>query len=110
MPTAPDIDLGQLVPRLDALTGIEQVRAAAAHAGLDAYLVGGSVRDLLLGRDRVDIDVAIEGDPLSVANELGGETRSHERFRTATVRVDEHAVDLAATRSETYSRPGALPE
>jgi tRNA nucleotidyltransferase (CCA-adding enzyme) len=68
------------------------------------------VRDLLLGRGRADIDVAVEGDVAELARRLGGETRAHERFGTASIRVDGLEVDLAATRSETYARPGALPE
>lgn len=105
-----EIDLERLPARLEALAGIERVRAAASEVGVDAYLVGGSVRDLLLGRDRVDIDVAIEGDPRALAAALGGEVREHERFGTATVRADGHILDLASTRAETYPRPGALPE
>jgi tRNA nucleotidyltransferase (CCA-adding enzyme) len=44
-----------------------------------------------------------------LARRLGGEARTHERFDTASVRVDGLEVDLAATRSETYAHPGALP-
>src|SRR3989475_7626453 len=94
--------------RLAALPGIERLREAAA--GLPAYLVGGAVRDLLLGRSRADLDVAVEGEVVELARRLGGEVRAHERFATAAVRVDGLEVDLAATRSETYARPGALPE
>jgi tRNA nucleotidyltransferase (CCA-adding enzyme) len=78
------------------------------------FLVGGAVRDLLLGRRTVDLDLAVEGDARAVARELaqrlGGEGVEHERFGTATVRADGIAVDLAATRRETYPEPGALPE
>jgi tRNA nucleotidyltransferase (CCA-adding enzyme) len=68
------------------------------------------VRDLLLGRDRADMDVAVEGEVAELARRLGGEVRRHERFATATVLLDGLEVDLAATRSETYPRPGVLPE
>ena len=84
--------------------------ARGCRRAIAAYLVGGAVRDLLLGRDRADIDVAVEGEVAELARRLGGEVRAHERFATATVRVDGLEVDLAATRSETYARPGALPE
>jgi len=97
-----------LPERLNALAGIERVREAAS--GLPAYLVGGAVRDLLLGRSRADIDVAMEGDVGELATRLGGRVRSYARFATATVRVDGLEVDLAATRTETYARPGALPD
>jgi tRNA nucleotidyltransferase (CCA-adding enzyme) len=105
----PKIDPSLLGERLSALPGIDRVRGAAA--GLGAYLVGGSVRDLLLGRDRGDLDVAVEGDGVDeLARRLGGAARTHERFATATVRSDGLEIDLAATRAETYPRPGALPE
>jgi tRNA nucleotidyltransferase (CCA-adding enzyme) len=101
------IDPAPLAERLAALPGIERLREAAA--GLPAYLVGGAVRDLLLDRDRADVDVAVEGGVSELARRLGGAVRAHERFATAAVRVDGLEVDLAATRSETYERPGALP-
>ena len=101
------IEPERLAERLAALPGIERLREAAA--GVAAYLVGGAVRDLLLGRQRADIDVAVEGQVEALARRLGGEARTHERFDTASVRVDGLEVDLAATRSETYAHPGALP-
>jgi tRNA nucleotidyltransferase (CCA-adding enzyme) len=107
-PRDAEIDPARLAERLAALPGIERVREAAA--GISAYLVGGAVRDLLLDRDRADVDVAVEGGGVSeLARRLGGAVRAHERFATAAVRVDGLEVDLAATRSETYERPGALP-
>jgi tRNA nucleotidyltransferase (CCA-adding enzyme) len=98
----------RLAERLEALPAIERLREAAT--GIAAYLVGGAVRDLVLGRERADIDVAVEGEVAELARRLGGEVRVHERFDTASVRVDGLEVDLAATRAETYARPGALPE
>jgi tRNA nucleotidyltransferase (CCA-adding enzyme) len=107
-PSAPSIDPDRLPERLDALAGIDRVRRAAR--GLRAYLVGGAVRDLLLGRPRADIDVAVEGELGELARRLGGEVRGYSRFATATVRVDGLEVDLATARSEAYPRPGALPQ
>jgi tRNA nucleotidyltransferase (CCA-adding enzyme) len=105
----PKIDPSLLPDRLSALSGLDRVREAAA--GLGAYLVGGSVRDLLLGRERADIDVAVEGDAVDeLARRLGGALATYERFATATVRTGDLELDLAATRAEAYSRPGALPE
>jgi tRNA nucleotidyltransferase (CCA-adding enzyme) len=73
------------------------------------YLVGGAVRDLLLGAEHVDLDIAVEGDVRSVARALGGTAQVHERFGTATVRIGDLVVDLATTRTESYDEPGALP-
>jgi len=87
-------------PELDA------VREAAEDP---VYLVGGAVRDLLLGRGRVDIDLVVEGDAAALAERLGAESVSHERFATAKVRVNGHEVDIASARAESYPHPGALP-
>jgi tRNA nucleotidyltransferase (CCA-adding enzyme) len=74
------------------------------------YLVGGAVRDLLLGRGRADLDLVVEGDAAALAAQLGADVLEHERFSTAKVSLDGHEVDIAAARTETYSHPGALPD
>ena len=89
-------------------------RLLPAVAGLPpTYLVGGAVRDLLRGADAVDLDLAVEGDVRSVARalaeRLGGTVREHERFGTATLQAPGLTFDLAATRTESYVEPGALP-
>ncbi len=80
------------------------------------YLVGGAVRDLLLGRGRADIDLVVEGDPAALAAALSAEiVESHPRFGTyklalgvGAVAADE-VVDVASSRRESYACPGALP-
>jgi tRNA nucleotidyltransferase (CCA-adding enzyme) len=79
------------------------------------FLAGGVVRDLLLGRGIHDVDLVVEGDAgafaRSLAALLGGTVRIHERFGTATVTLpDGVRLDVAATRTERYSHPGALPD
>jgi tRNA nucleotidyltransferase (CCA-adding enzyme) len=102
-------DIERLTRGLSELRGLELVRAATGDT--PAYLVGGAVRDLLLDHTgRADIDVAIEGDAATVAEQLGEVARSHERFATATVSAGDLAVDLATARSESYAHPGALPD
>lgn len=87
---------------------LETIRDAAANP---VYLVGGALRDLLLGRGRSgNLDLAIEGDASSLAAAVGESVREHERFSTATFDIGNLEVDLAATRTETYAHPGALPE
>jgi len=81
--------------------------AAAGMTGV--YLVGGAVRDLLLGRAPRELDVVVEGDVNELAALLGDRSVAHERFGTATVRDGDCRWDLAAARAETYARPGALP-
>jgi tRNA nucleotidyltransferase (CCA-adding enzyme) len=106
-------ETSDLAARVRDIPGMD--RLLPALDGLDpAFLVGGAVRDLLLGRPTVDLDVAVEGDARAVARELasrlGGEAKEHERFGTATVTADDLSVDLATTRRETYDEPGALPD
>jgi tRNA nucleotidyltransferase (CCA-adding enzyme) len=85
----------------------------AANMGQELYIVGGVVRDLFLARINYDFDLVIEGDAVSLAKKLAGDTGAkltvHERFGTAKLIYPEFSLDLATARSETYSRPGALP-
>jgi tRNA nucleotidyltransferase (CCA-adding enzyme) len=83
---------------------------AALEGEDDVYVVGGAVRDLLLGREPHELDFVVEGDALEVARRVGGRVISHERFGTATVSLDGVTFDLAGARRERYERPGALPE
>ncbi|HWJ42461.1 MAG TPA: hypothetical protein VNR67_03415 [Solirubrobacterales bacterium] len=86
-----------------------ELEAVRREAPEPVYLVGGAVRDLLLGRSRADVDLVVEGDAAALAARLGGGGTAHERFGTAKGEIDGHEVDIATARSETYPRPGALP-
>lgn len=88
----------------------ELPRLLEAAEGQPLYVVGGTVRDLMLGRGRTDLDVAVEGDAVAVAHRLGGEVTEHGRFGTAKVNMSGGDIDLATTRAESYPSPGALPE
>jgi len=66
------IDPGQLPERVEALPGIDALREVAER--VPAYLVGGAVRDLLLGLEGGELDVAIEGDADALADLPGFES------------------------------------
>jgi tRNA nucleotidyltransferase (CCA-adding enzyme) len=105
---------GEMLERLRALRGMDRI-LPALRGHMPSFLVGGAVRDLLLGREPVDIDIAVEGDAEAaaarLAEALAGAVTVHERFGTATVSADGvDVVNLARTRRETYSAPGALPD
>jgi tRNA nucleotidyltransferase (CCA-adding enzyme) len=112
---------GDMAGRLAALgldDLLEQVQAVAAEAR-GVYLVGGAVRDLLLGEPHVDLDIAVEGDGIAIAHALArrlkGHVRPHEKFGTAVVvapgtGAEELRIDVASTRSESYDYPAALPK
>jgi tRNA nucleotidyltransferase (CCA-adding enzyme) len=103
-------DLPARVRALPALAPLIDVLGAAP----DVHVVGGAVRDLLLGGAPLDVDLVVEGDAAAVAarvaKALGGVVTEHDRFGTATVLAGGHAYDLARARTETYARPGALPD
>jgi len=77
------------------------------------FLVGGVVRDLLLGRNNLDLDLVAEGDALKLAEELAdlknGKVIAHSRFNTAKIKWGKWSVDIATARAEAYENPGALP-
>jgi len=81
-----------------------------ALADRPAYLVGGAVRDLLIGLQVDDLDVAVDGEIEPLLEQLGAEAKEHERFGTASLELGGHRIDLARTRRESYSAPGDLPE
>ncbi|MFC1981467.1 CCA tRNA nucleotidyltransferase [Chloroflexota bacterium] len=95
---------------------VDFMRAAgevAQSRGNRLYLVGGVVRDQMLERTNLDLDLVVEGDAINLAQELvrikQGEIITHPRFGTAKIQRDKWSIDLVTARSETYSRPGALP-
>ncbi len=92
------------------------VLAAADERKLRVHLVGGPVRDLLLGRGLRDLDLSVERrdgeDAVTLARSLqkaGLEATVHERFRTVALRSEKAVLDLATVRRETYAHDGALP-
>lgn len=97
---------------LTALLG--RVQRLADEAGVSAYLVGGPVRDQLLGLPLQDLDISVVGDAVALAARLadvvGGRLTVHRRFGTATVDAQDATVDLVTARRETYHRPGSLPD
>ncbi len=98
---------------------LEELGAAGERAGMHVYMVGGIVRDLLLGRKNLDVDLVVEGDAIALARAWGeaegAHAHTHDRFGTATLSVTRPGlpprfkVDLATARTEFYEYPTALP-
>lgn len=99
----------QPVPDMLKLAG-----EAADGLGFNAYLVGGSVRDLLRGEENLDIDIVIEGSGTIFAREfasmLNARVKTHERFGTAQVMTGGIKIDVATSRTEYYESPASLPK
>ncbi len=85
----------------------------AASQEQSLYLVGGVVRDLLLKKTNLDLDLVVEGNAIELAQQLTqinqAKITTHPRFNTAKLQWSKWSVDLATARSETYAKPGALP-
>ncbi len=94
---------------------VRKIGEIADRENLNAYIVGGFVRDLVLGRKNYDVDIVVEGDATlfakQVAKELGAKVHTFDRFKTATlVFSDGTRIDMASARTEVYRAPGAFPE
>jgi tRNA nucleotidyltransferase (CCA-adding enzyme) len=103
----------------DRLRVLQLVAEEATARGLPLYIVGGSVRDLMLDRPLNDFDITVEGDAIALArvlaNRHGGGVTAHLKFGTAKwflpkeLKADHETLDLISARSETYRQPAALP-
>ncbi|MEN2994166.1 MAG: CBS domain-containing protein [Thermodesulfovibrio sp.] len=94
----------------------------AEEMGYGAYLVGGSVRDILMRRLSPDIDIVVEGDGIAFAHELAkridGKVVPHPRFATAKIlkevrkngEIKKYYIDIATARTEYYESPASLPK
>ena len=94
---------------------LDQVARLGGERHVPVYVVGGFVRDLMLGAGNLDIDVVVEGNGLRFARELaarlGAGTTPHPRFGTTVLTFpDGSHLDVATARRETYRQPGALPD
>jgi tRNA nucleotidyltransferase (CCA-adding enzyme) len=95
--------------------GLDLVRQVAAEKDLRPFLVGGPVRDILLGRhDVVDIDLTLEDGASTlaraVAKQINGRLRSFPQFLTYKITAEGlPEIDIATARKERYRSPGALP-
>lgn len=93
---------------------IDLVKEVALEKECRPYLVGGPVRDILLGRPAVDIDLTLEtgGSTLAraIAKRIDGRVRSFPQFLTYKVTAAEFPeIDITTARKERYRQPGALP-
>lgn len=92
---------------------LESFSELARLEGVKIYLVGGAVRDLMLGRKTFDLDIVVEGDAIKFAHKFAEKNKKkfkkHHVFGTATVYFDNYHVDFVTARNETYAFSGALP-
>lgn len=115
----PSLSLDDVRAAIPAATAelLTRVLQTAARRDCRVHLVGGPVRDLLLGQAVSDVDLMVEGDAQALADAVargrGGAGLSivaHDRFGTVRIDSDDARLDLARLRHETYAHPGALPD
>ncbi len=109
--------LREMLPR-ELVELLKDAGEVAEELGFKAYAVGGFVRDVVLRRKNLDIDIVVEGDGKRFASEFGkrhgAKVRCHDRFKTAVVKFSDAPyagldIDIATARLEYYEEPGALP-
>ncbi len=94
---------------------LKKLGKVANDLQMKIYVVGGFVRDLLIGIPNYDIDVVVEGDGILFAKKFtkiyGKKIVSFPKFQTALVIMpDRSKIDIVTARTEYYRRPGVLPE
>ena len=98
----------------DQQSGVNLVQEIARHAGLNLYLTGGTIRDLITGLPIRDVDLSIQGNPLKLQKELEKSGISiqgvDEELRSLHLLMPgEVRAELSMTRAETYDKPGKPP-
>ena len=97
----------------DDLALLRRLGDAAADEGVELWLVGGPVRDALLGRPVLDLDLTSEAPAAELgprlAERLGGTCGARSAFGTVKLRLGGRTIDLATARAEVYPYPAALP-
>ena len=93
---------------------LQKIGQIGNEMGLNLYVVGGFVRDLLLNRQIEDIDIVVEGDGIEFARvyakKEGCRINTHTKFGTAVIIFpDFFKIDVASARLEYYTTPAALP-
>ncbi|MGC8753478.1 MAG: CBS domain-containing protein [Thermosulfidibacteraceae bacterium] len=94
---------------------IETARMVGESLGLNVYLVGGFVRDLILKVENYDLDFVVEGDEVAfakvLAEKLSCRVNIHDKFETAVIIFpDGYRIDVSTARMEYYEAPASLPK
>jgi len=102
----------RLSPEIKKL--LKSISDTGKDLGVNLYVVGGFVRDLLLDREIEDIDIVVEGDGIEFAKFYAGQhgcrVNTHTKFGTAVIIFpDSFKVDVVSARLEYYAMPAALP-
>jgi putative nucleotidyltransferase with HDIG domain len=91
-----------------------QISEIGTDLGMPVYIVGGYVRDLILGFDGFDIDFVVVGDALNFCEELkkrikAGSMVSYPRFGTCMLQYQNHKIEFVTARTEIYQKDSRKP-
>src|SRR5215472_17256381 len=105
----------RMITAMQPLDVLPLLRRVADELGVNAWLVGGCVRDQLLGRECHDIDVVVEGDALALAAGFAVAADAtppalFPRFGTAHVCWGDLEIEFAAARAESYPEDSRQPD
>jgi len=93
---------------------IKAVGREADRGGIPIYIVGGLVRDMMLGVSNIDLDFVVEGSGIEFAgilnNSLKGDLKVHRAFKTATIIYNDLRIDIVTARSESYKKAASYPD
>jgi nanoRNase/pAp phosphatase (c-di-AMP/oligoRNAs hydrolase)/tRNA nucleotidyltransferase/poly(A) polymerase len=106
--------IGEQLPK-KVVRMLKDLGAVAEEMKVNAYVVGGFVRDIFLHRENLDIDLVIEGNGIEFAKKVASRhdshVKTHRTFGTAVITFpDGFKVDVASARLEYYEYPAALPQ
>lgn len=102
----------------------KKIGAAADKLGVPAYLIGGFVRDKMIGRPTTDVDVVCIGDGIELAHEVAAlfspkpTVAFFKTFGTAQIKIDDFIIEFVGSRKESYAvdsrkpsvRPGSIED
>ncbi|TVP42930.1 MAG: HD domain-containing protein [Mongoliibacter sp.] len=100
---------------LDKLGIFERVGSVADELGLETFVVGGYVRDLILKRPSKDIDFVCVGSGITLAQKVADSFDQHvplnvfKNFGTANIRLDDWDIEFVGARKESYRHDSRKP-
>jgi len=93
----------------------KKIGAAADKLGVPAYLIGGFVRDKIIGRPTTDVDVVCIGDGIELAHEVAAlfspkpTVAFFKTFGTAQIKIDDFIIEFVGARKESYASDSRKP-
>ncbi|MBY0536778.1 MAG: CCA tRNA nucleotidyltransferase [Chitinophagaceae bacterium] len=94
----------------------KKIAAAAAEIGVPAYIIGGFVRDKILGRPTKDADIVCVGDGIALAHAVAKRFQPEptvaffKHFGTAQIKIDDWEIEFVGARKESYRHESRNPE